>query len=86
VFVKDNNNCTAVQNIVIPLNNTVTLDAGLDKTICEGRSVQLNTLSNANSFIWWPPLALDNAGLQNPVANPVNTIKYYVTATTGICN
>lgn len=86
VFVKDNNNCTASQNIVIPLNNTVTLDAGADKTICEGKSVQLNTLSNANSFTWWPPLALDNASLQNPVANPVSTIKYYVTATTGICN
>lgn len=86
IFVKDNNNCTASQNIVIPLNNSVTLDAGTDKTICEGRSVQLNTLSNANSFVWFPPAGLDNAGLQNPVASPVNTIKYYVTATTGICN
>lgn len=86
IFVKDNNNCTASQSIVIPLNNSVTLDAGTDKTICEGKSVQLNTLSNANSFVWFPPAGLDNAGLQNPVASPVNTIKYYVTATTGICN
>lgn len=87
VFVKDDNNCAAFQSsIVIPLNNTVSLEAGTDKTICEGKSVQLNTVSNANSFAWWPTLALDNALLQNPVANPAGTIKYYVTATTGICN
>lgn len=86
IFVKDDNNCSSSQNIVIPLNNTVTLDAGTDKTICEGRSVQLNTTSNANSFAWWPTLALDNAASQNPNANPVNSIKYYVTATTGICS
>jgi len=86
VFVKDNNNCTASQNIFIPLDNIVTLEAGLDKTICEGKSVQLNTLSNANSFSWSPAVALDNISLQSPTANPVSTIKYYVTATTGICN
>ena len=86
IFVKDNNNCTASQNIFIPLNNIITLEAGQDKTICEGKSVPLNTLSNANSFVWWPATALDNTILQSPVANPVTTIKYYVTATTGICN
>ncbi len=86
VFVKDNNNCTNSQAVFIPLNNIVTVDAGLDKTICEGKSTPLNTTSNANSFAWLPAIALDNTSLQNPVANPVSTIKYYVTATTGICN
>jgi gliding motility-associated-like protein len=86
IFVKDNNNCTASQSIFIPLNNIVTLEAGSDKTICEGKSVSLNTLSNANSFVWSPAVALDNTSLQSPVANPVSSIKYYVTATTGICN
>lgn len=86
IFVKDDNNCSTAQNIVVPLNNTVTLEAGTDKTICEGRSVQLNTLSNANSFAWWPTVALDNAALQSPLASPVSTVKYYVTATTGICS
>ncbi len=86
ITVKDNNNCSAFQNVFIPLDNVVTLEAGLDKTICEGKSIQLITLSNANSFIWSPAVALDNTSLQSPVANPVTTIKYYVTATTGICN
>ena len=86
ITVKDNNNCSAFQNVFIPLDNVVTLEAGLDKTICEGKSIQLITLSNANSFIWSPAVALNNTSLQSPVANPVTTIKYYVTATTGICN
>ena len=86
VFVKDDNNCSASQNVFIPLNNTVTLDAGLDLTICEGKNVTLQTVSNANSFVWSPAVTLDNSALQSPVASPVNTTKYYVTATTGICN
>jgi gliding motility-associated-like protein len=48
--------------------------------------VKLQTVSNANSFIWSPAATLDNSTLQSPVANPVTTTKYYVTATTGICN
>ena len=85
VFVKDNNNCTASQNIFIPLNNIVTLEAGLDLAICEGKNVKLLTVSNANNFVWLPAATLDNSTLQSPVANPVITTKYYVTATTGIC-
>ena len=86
IFVKDDNNCTASQNVFIPLNNIVTLEAGLDKTICEGKSTQLITISNANGFTWSPAATLDNSVLQSPVANPVTTTKYYVTATTGICS
>lgn len=86
VFVKDDNNCTAAKNIFIPLNNTVTLEAGSDLTICEGKSIKINTLSNASSFLWSPAATLDDGLLQSPVANPVTTTKYYVTATTGICN
>jgi gliding motility-associated-like protein len=86
ITVKDDNNCTAFQNVFIPLNNIVTLEAGLDLSICEGKSIQLNTISNANTFTWSPAATLDNSVLQSPVANPVNTTKYYVTATTGICS
>jgi len=86
IAVKDDNGCTAFQNIFIPLNNIVTVEAGSDKTICEGKSIQLNTLSNADRFTWTPAATLDNSSLQSPVANPVITTKYYVTASTGICN
>ena len=86
ITVKDDNNCTASQNVFIPLNNTVTLEAGLDLSICEGKKVKLLTISNANTFLWSPAATLDNSALQSPFASPVNTTKYSVTATTGICN
>jgi gliding motility-associated-like protein len=86
VFLKDDNNCTATQNVFIPLNNSVTLEAGADLTICEGKNVQIKTLSNANTFVWTPGATLDNSSFQSPVANPVVTTKYYVAGTTGICN
>ena len=85
VTVKDNNNCTTTKNIFIPLNNIVTIDAGADATICEGKSTLINALSNAANFAWAPSLELNNNAIQNPVASPTITTTYTVTATTGIC-
>lgn len=85
VTVRDDNNCVAAQNIFIPLDNIVTLEAGSNPTICEGKSTQLFAVSNANSFSWTPAGSLSNGSIQNPVASPAITTEYYVTATTGIC-
>jgi gliding motility-associated-like protein len=85
-FVKDNNNCLATQNFIITVNNTVTLEAGLDKTTCEGKSIQLLTQSNATSFAWQPAATLNNSAIQSPLASPLATTRYDVIATTGICN
>lgn len=86
VTVKDNNNCLISQNIFIPLNNSVTLNAGIDTTICESRSFQLNPVSNGTSFSWTPVTGLSNSAIINPVASPFVTTKYFITATTGICS
>ncbi|HMK02542.1 MAG TPA: gliding motility-associated C-terminal domain-containing protein, partial [Ferruginibacter sp.] len=85
VTVKDDNNCTINQNFIVPLNNVITLEAGRNKTICEGKNTQLNTISDADDFIWTPALGLDNSLIKDPVASPVITTQYIVTATTGIC-
>ena len=85
ITAKDDNNCSATQNVFVPLDNIVTLEAGPDLTICEGKNVQIKTISNANTFVWSPAATLDNGTLQSPVANPLISTKYYVTATTGIC-
>ncbi len=85
VTIKDDNGCSATQNIFIPFNNDVTVEAGADPTICESKSTQLNAVANAASISWWPTTALSNPGIVNPVASPVVTTKYYATATTGIC-
>ncbi|MBK6633703.1 MAG: SprB repeat-containing protein [Chitinophagaceae bacterium] len=85
VSVKDNNNCVTTAPVIIPLNNTVTLVAGADTAICEGKNYQLNPSSNGTSFLWTPSATLSNGNIINPIATPVITTTYYITATNGIC-
>lgn len=85
IWVKDINDCTSSQNIFIPLNNTVTLAAGANTTICEGKTYQINAISNGTSFVWTPAATLSNGSILNPVAKPATTTKYHITATTGLC-
>jgi len=86
IWIKDNNNCTSTGNIIIPLNNTVTVDAGPEWSICEGTSYQLQPTSNADVFAWSPVATLDNPGIKTPTATPTTTTIYYVLATSGICS
>ncbi|MCX6320125.1 MAG: choice-of-anchor L domain-containing protein [Bacteroidetes bacterium] len=85
ITVKDNNGCLQTQPAIIALNNTVTADAGTDRDLCEGRSLTLAAVSNGTTFNWTPAATLSNATQLTPVANPVVTTKYYLTATSGIC-
>lgn len=85
ISVIDNNRCPASQNIVIPLFNHITLDAGPDLTICEGTSIRLQSSSNADTYDWYPANRLDDSHLKSPVASPVSNTLYKVFAHSGIC-
>jgi gliding motility-associated-like protein len=86
VSVKDANGCLALQNLVVRLNNTVTVDAGIDTAVCESASYLIPATSNGNSFSWSPASSLDNSSGLTPVATPYATTWYYITASTGICS
>jgi len=86
VTVKDNNGCLNTQPVTISLNNTVTVDAGTGTSICEGTSFVIPAVSNGASFTWTPAATLNNAALLTPTASPTVTTKYYITATSGICD
>ncbi len=86
VTVKDVRGCMATQIVNVPLNNTVTVNAGNAISICEGNSDTLRAVSNANSFAWTPTAHLSSATVLRPLALPVLTTTYTLTATTGICN
>jgi gliding motility-associated-like protein len=58
----------------------------VDTTICESKNVTLTTNSNATSFSWTPAIGLNSTTVQNPIATPLVTTKYYVTATLGNCS
>ncbi len=83
--IKDANGCTTTTARTIPLNDTITVDAGLPLTICEGTGGTFTATSNAAGYSWSPSTALSNSSILTPVASPVTTTKYYLTATTGIC-
>jgi hypothetical protein len=85
VMVKDQNNCVATKNVTVGLNNDLIFSKGNDTTICEGGSAQLIARSNATSFMWTPSTTLNNSSIANPVARPVTTTDYTVTATLGLC-
>ncbi len=58
------------------------LDAGEDKTIYPGESVELHATGNVSQVIWFPPYGLNNPVLLNPIAQPGVTTKYIVSGTT----
>ncbi|MBP6455185.1 MAG: gliding motility-associated C-terminal domain-containing protein [Chitinophagaceae bacterium] len=58
------------------------LDAGEDKTIYPGESVELNASGNCLIVNWFPPYGLSNPNLVNPIAMPGVTTKYILTGET----
>jgi gliding motility-associated-like protein len=66
-------------------NNTLSIVAGPDTTICQGASARLSAVSNANAFSWTPAQSLSDSSAQDPLATPGSTTKYYVSAGSGGC-
>jgi gliding motility-associated-like protein len=85
VTVKDNKGCSAVQSINIPLGQAIFVDPGNDVTICEGDQFHIPTTSNAATFTWIAQPSLSSTSIADPVANPVVTTMYYVTAVKDVC-
>jgi gliding motility-associated-like protein len=75
------------------MSNTLTftvldflLDAGLDVTIHEGESTQLNGHTNGVNHYWLPAIFLSDTSVLNPIATPKQTTSYFLTASNGVCN
>ena len=85
VYVKDKFSCSASFNTTVGLNFDLFLTPMTDPVICEGSSIRLNPSSNAMIYSWTPATALSNSGIPDPIANPVNTTNYYLTAVLGRC-
>jgi len=80
VTVTDNNGCSLTDNVSVSIYPTVQANAGLDQTICAGKSAYLNA-SGGSSFVWSPNLYLNNNTIYNPVATPPITTTYTVVTT-----
>ncbi len=85
VKVIDGYKCVNTDSVFIDVKRFVTINAGVDTTICQGDPVSLQAAGDALSYSWAPGATLDNSTLQAPTATPVNTTTYTVTGSIGKC-
>ena len=84
-IVKDINGCTDTSAFMIRFNNTVSVYAGADTTICEGGFAQFNAISNTTNIRWLPTANLSNSASISTQATPISTTTYTITATDKYC-
>jgi gliding motility-associated-like protein len=58
-------------------NSQCSVNAGSDKGICAGQSVQLQGSVPGLTYYWTPSSGLSDSTLLNPVASPTHTTTYY---------
>ena len=72
--------CSDTAQITVTVTALTTVDAGIDVSICEGDSIQLNA-SGAAVYIWTPADSITDVNISNPFVFPSNTTEYIVTGT-----
>ncbi len=79
--------CVAIEKVTIKVVDRVTLQAGVDTTICLTDSVLLKLNSDALQFTWTPAVTLDDPRKKNPRALPTGSKTLYtVTGRIGKCS
>ena len=78
----DTAGCKARDSIDIVVDILDFPDVIADTTICAGESIQLanETNSSRSTYLWSPPLDLDDPTTSGPIAMPGDTITYYLQA------
>jgi gliding motility-associated-like protein len=84
--------CTTNDTVYITVNKLPNANAGIDKIICSGDSINIGTNSSVGSTYQWNPSAgLSNPNISNPVASGINnlaqndTINYVLTVSQSTC-
>jgi gliding motility-associated-like protein len=85
ITVKDASGCTNSFPASVALINDLSLDAMDDTTVCSGVQFTPSVTSNGSSFSWTPNSGVSDATLQKPLLSPVETTRYFITATLGNC-
>ena len=83
VTVTDANGCSKTSTWTgIVINPLPVANAGADKVLCAGSSVQIGAASNpAYTYNWSPSTALNSPTLSSPISSATSTITYTVTTT-----
>jgi gliding motility-associated-like protein len=83
VAIRNANQCIQYDSTIVSVAGSPVSDAGPDKTIAAGASVQLDGSSNIANAIydWNPKIFLDNPAIPNPTVNPPVEMPYKLTVT-----
>jgi len=76
----DANGCSNIDSITISTINLPNINAGIDKFICEGGSVQIFVVGGL-SYVWNANPTLSSTTISNPFASPLVTTTYTVEGT-----
>ena len=76
--VKDGNGCKAKDSVIVNVLSKPSADAGPNKVILEGQSVQLQGSAGGDSiaYAWSPPANITNANTLQPTVSPVQDATY----------
>lgn len=79
--------CTSIDSALVELSTKPFVSAGEDAEICEGSSIQLNSVgsNNITSYNWKPPTGLSNTQISGPIASPGETTLYVLTVANNKC-
>ncbi|MFZ1785443.1 MAG: gliding motility-associated C-terminal domain-containing protein [Ferruginibacter sp.] len=75
------NGCTAKDTLTITVNPSPQVNAGPDLNTLPGSPVTLQGSANTSGILWTPNFNLSSSGILNPIATPVSTTVYTLTAT-----
>ena len=87
VIITDANSCKDTSDVLVSVTAGLVVNAGADKVICPGDSVQIGGSPTAMSgaapytYSWTPTTGLDDATVANPKASPADTTIYTVEVT-----
>ncbi len=87
MYMRDSLGCASrARGFIIPFSTILRVQTLNDTTLCEGRSLQLQTNTGAAEQIRWTPSAgLSSDTVLNPVATPKVSTTYTIAVSRGIC-
>ncbi len=81
----DSFGCSATDSIIVHVISAPDLIVSNDTTVCQGSSVLLSAAS-ADNYLWKPSESLSSSSIAQPVATPLQTTTYTLTAIVNGCS
>jgi gliding motility-associated-like protein len=82
----DDSGCKNRDSVKVRVVSFVSLTARPDTTICLTDGVQLGAVTDGLQFQWTPAATLNNPAIVNPIATPITTTVYRLSARIGSCS